>query len=132
MLRTRGVVLVVDGYNVSMRAWPHVPVEQQRRLLTGALAELHARLRCTVTVVFDGADVDGEPLPRRPGVRIVFSSGGEKADPVIIREVRALPERFPVVVVSSDHWVRDNAQQAGAQVVPTDALLRVLRVGAAG
>jgi predicted RNA-binding protein with PIN domain len=132
MLRTRGVVVVVDGYNVSMRAWPNAPIEQQRRLLTGALAELHARLRCAVTVVFDGADVGGEPLPRRPGVRVVFSSGGEKADPVIIREVRALPERFPIVVVSSDHWVRDHAEAAGAHVVPTDALLRVLRVGATG
>jgi predicted RNA-binding protein with PIN domain len=132
MLRNRGVALVVDGYNVSMRAWPHVPVEQQRRLLTGALAELHARLRCAITVVFDGADVDGERPPRRPGVRVVFSSGGEKADPVILREVNALPERFSVVVVSSDHWVRDHATDAGAQVVPTDALLRVLRVGATG
>ncbi|MGH7359974.1 MAG: NYN domain-containing protein [Candidatus Rokuibacteriota bacterium] len=132
MLRTRGVVLVVDGYNVSMRAWPHVAVEQQRRLLSGALAELHARLRCTVTVVFDGTDVDGEQQPGRPGVRIVFSSGGEKADPVIIREVRAVPERFPVVVVSSDHWVRDHSREAGAKVVPADALLRVLRVGATG
>jgi predicted RNA-binding protein with PIN domain len=132
MLHTRGVVLVVDGYNVSMRAWPDAPLDQQRRLLIGALAELHARLRSAITVVFDGADVCGEPLPRRPGVRVVFSSGGEKADPVIIREVRALPERFPVVVVSSDHWVRDHAEAAGAHVVPTDALLRVLRVGAAG
>jgi predicted RNA-binding protein with PIN domain len=132
MLRYRGVVLIVDGYNVSMRAWPHVSVEQQRQLLSSALAELHARLRCTVTVVFDGTDVDGGQLPRRPGVRVVFSTGGEKADPVIVREVRALPDRFPVVVVSSDHWVRDHSAEAGAQVVPTETLLRVLRVGATG
>jgi predicted RNA-binding protein with PIN domain len=132
MLRHRGVVLIVDGYNVSMQAWPHVPVKQQRELLTGALAELHARLRCTVTVVFDGSDVDGAQPPRRPGVRVTFSSGGEKADPVIVREVRGTPEHFPVVVASSDHWVRDHATDAGAQVVPSDALLRVMRVGASG
>jgi predicted RNA-binding protein with PIN domain len=127
MLRTRGVVLVVDGYNVSMTGWPGTPVDRQRDQLVGALERLHLRLRCDVVVVFDGADVVGV-TPRRPrGVRVVFSPAGEPADPVIIREVEALPLRVPVVVASSDAWVRDRAASEGATPVASATLLDVLR-----
>ena len=68
MLRTRGVVLVVDGYNVSMLGWPGTPVDRQRDRWCGALERLHLRLRCDVVVVFDGADVEGV-TPRRSAGR---------------------------------------------------------------
>lgn len=127
MLRRRGVRLVVDGYNVSMAGWPGQPVATQRERLLGALERLHLRLRADVTVVFDGADVEGVPAPRRPGVRVVFSTNGEKADPVVIREVERLPLSTPAIVASSDRWVREHAEDAGATVVPADALLDLLR-----
>jgi predicted DNA-binding protein (UPF0278 family) len=38
-----------------------------------------------------------------------------------------MPVDVPVIVVSSDKWVRDEAEKHGARVVPSDALLRVLR-----
>jgi predicted RNA-binding protein with PIN domain len=127
MLRTRGVRLVVDGYNVSMAGWNGDPVAQQRERLLASLERLHLRLRADVTVVFDGADVEGVPTPRRNGVRTVFSVNGEKADPVVIREVERLPESTPAIVASSDGWVREHAEAAGATVVPAAALLEVLR-----
>jgi predicted RNA-binding protein with PIN domain len=127
MLRTRGVVLVVDGYNVSMTGWPGTPVDRQRDQLIGALERLHLRLRCDVVVVFDGADVVGVAPRRTRGVRVVFSPEGERADPVIIREVQALPLRVPAVVASSDGWVRDNAVREGATPVAAATLLDVLR-----
>jgi len=127
MLRTRGVVLVVDGYNVSMTGWPGTPVDRQRDQLVGALERLHLRLRCDVIVVFDGADVVGVTPRRTRGVRIVFSPAGEPADPVIIREVAALSLRVPVVVASSDGWVRDHAVREGATPVASATLLDVLR-----
>ena len=127
MLRTRGVVLVVDGYNVSMAGWPGTPVDRQRDQLVGALERLHLRLRCDVVVVFDGADVVGVTPRRTRGVRVVFSPAGEPADPVIIREVAALPLQVPVVVASSDGWVRDHAAREGATPVAAATLLEVLR-----
>ena len=127
MLRTRGVVLVVDGYNVSMAGWPGTPVDRQRDQLIGALERLHLRLRCDVVVVFDGADIVGVQPRRTRGVRVVFSPAGEPADPVIIREVAALPLRVPVVVASSDGWVRDHAVREGATPVASTTLLEVLR-----
>jgi predicted RNA-binding protein with PIN domain len=127
MLRGSDVVLVVDGYNVSMLAWGQTPVAEQRDRLVGALAELQARTRCEVMVVFDGADVEGVRPPRRPRMRVVFSAPGEEADAVIVREVAALPPRVPVVVASSDGWVRNHTQREGARVVASQTLLRLLR-----
>ncbi len=127
MLRTRGVRLVVDGYNVSMAGWGDEPVAVQRDRLLGALERLHLRLRADVTVVFDGADVEGVRPPRRSGVRTVFSTDGEKADPVVVREVERLPPATPAIAASSDGWVREHAEAAGATVVSAASLLGVLR-----
>jgi hypothetical protein len=103
MLRNRGVQLVVDGYNVSMAGWPDDHPSDQRDRLLRALERLHLRLRTDVTVVFDGADVERGAGPRRPGVRVIFTSAGE------------------------DRWVREHAEAVGATVVPAEALLDVLR-----
>jgi predicted RNA-binding protein with PIN domain len=133
MLRTRGVRLIVDGYNVSMAGWhDNQPGEQRDRLL-GALERLHLRLRTDVIVVFDGADVQRGGLEHRPlggrrsGVHVIFTAADEEADPVVIREVERFPVSTPVIVASSDAWVREHAEAAGATVVPAAALLDVLR-----
>jgi predicted RNA-binding protein with PIN domain len=127
MLRTRGVVLVVDGYNVSKTAWGDSALEEQRERLVAALAELHLRIRCEVVVVFDGADVRGVPLPRKAGVRVVFSDPGQTADDVVVREASAPPTTIPIVVASSDAEVRTRAEAVGAAVVQSSVLLSVLR-----
>jgi predicted RNA-binding protein with PIN domain len=127
MLRTRGLLLVVDGYNVTKTAWPTAVPEEQRTRLLAALAELHLRLRCDVVVAFDGADVRGVPQPRRPGVRVVYSAGDEEADDVVVREAAALPRTVPVVVASSDGGLRRRAEAEGALTVGSGTLLAVLR-----
>jgi predicted RNA-binding protein with PIN domain len=127
MLRTRGVLLVVDGYNVSKTAWGDAPLEEQRQRLVAALAELHLRIRCEVIVVFDGADVRGVPLPRKPGVRVVFSDASETADDVVVREAGVPATTIPIVVASSDAEVKTRAEAVGAAVVQSSVLLSVLR-----
>jgi chemotaxis protein histidine kinase CheA len=127
VVRTPGIELVVDGYNVSMAAWPEASPAEQRDRLCGALAELQLRIRRPVTVVFDGADVEGVRHPRRPGLRIAFSAPGQEADEVVVAEVAARPPEVPMLVVSSDAWVRDNAEAEGALVIPVGTLLAFLR-----
>jgi predicted RNA-binding protein with PIN domain len=127
MLRRPGVAVVIDGYNVSMTAWPELSVAEQRDRLVSAVAEMALRTRAAVTVVFDGADVGRVTPPRRPGVRVVFSPPGEKADPVVVREITALPLLTPVLAVSSDQWVRVHSEQQGARAVASDAFLAALR-----
>lgn len=127
VLRSSRVVLVVDGYNLSMLAWHDADLADQRERLSAALEGLHTRTRCDVTLVFDGAGVEGVRQPRRPGVRVVFSAAGEEADRVVVREVAALSKKIPVVVASSDAEVRADAEREGALVVSSATLLSVLR-----
>jgi predicted RNA-binding protein with PIN domain len=127
MLRTPGAVLVVDGYNVTKRAWPNLALVEQRGRLISALTGLHARTHCDVTVVFDGAEVGPAPSERRPGVRVRFSAANEEADAVVVREVAALPAHVPALVVSSDREVQELAEAEGATVVSSDTLLQALR-----
>jgi len=128
MLRARDVVLVVDGYNVTKRAWPDASAADQRERLGIAITALHRRLGCRVVVVFDG-DGSGafRPPLRRGGVRVVFSDASEEADEIVVRETAAFPKRVPVVVASSDAWIREHAEAEGAVVVNADALLKLLR-----
>lgn len=127
MLRTQHVVLVVDGYNVSMLAWGDETPSEQRDRLLAALAGLQMRTRAGVIVVFDGADVEGVRPPRRPGLKVMFSPADEEADAVVVREAGALPSHVPVIVASSDGWVANKAQQGGARVVSSATLLELLR-----
>ena len=127
MLRATDALLVIDGYNVTKRAWPDASPAEQRERLGVAVSQLHRRLGCGVLSVFDGdGSAPGSPR-RRGGVHVVFSDADEEADEVVVREVAALPKRIPVVVASSDAWIREHAEAAGAVVVPANALLDTLR-----
>ncbi|MGH9009308.1 MAG: NYN domain-containing protein [Acidimicrobiia bacterium] len=95
MIRTPGVAVIIDGYNVSMLAWPDAKAAEQRDRLCDALAEFQLRFRCEVTVVFDGAEVPGVRPMRRRGLRIVFSAAGQEADEVVVGEVMFRPRRCP-------------------------------------
>ncbi|HEU0100768.1 MAG TPA: NYN domain-containing protein [Mycobacteriales bacterium] len=121
------VHLLVDGYNVTKGGYGDLPLEAQRsRLLTG-LGALAARTGAEVTVVFDGSErrtVLAVAAPR--GVRLLFSREGETADEVLRHLVRHEPGGRPLVVVSTDREVADGVRAAGAQAVPSRALLRLL------
>jgi predicted RNA-binding protein with PIN domain len=127
MVRTRGVAVIVDGYNVSMLAWPGITAAEQRERLCDALAEFQLRFRCEVTVVFDGAEVQGVRPLRRRNVRVVFSAAGQEADEVVVSEVMFRPDDVPVIVVSSDREVRTGAEAEGATVLSADVLLQLMR-----
>ena len=126
MVRTPGLAVIVDGYNVSMLAWPDASAAEQRERLCDALAEFQLRFRCEVTVVFDGAEVPGVRPLRRRGLRVVFSAAGQEADEVLVGEVMFRPDDVPVIVVSSDREVQAAAVAEGAAVLPSDALLQLM------
>jgi predicted RNA-binding protein with PIN domain len=129
LLRTPGVVLVVDGYNVTMQGWPELSGADQRRRLVVALSDLAARTASQVEVVFDGAEVEPLPVPTptRPLVRVRFSDPGVEADDVVIDLVCSIPAATPVIVASSDKRVREGARRFGANLLHARQLVAVLR-----
>ena len=119
--------LIVDGYNVSMSAWPASSLEAQRTRLLQGLAPVVARTRVEATVVFDAASSAVRPVVTTPrGVKVVFSPEGVIADRVISDLVAAEPEGRAVIVVSSDQEVARDASAAGARSVAAEALVGLL------
>ncbi|MGB6059567.1 MAG: NYN domain-containing protein [Microthrixaceae bacterium] len=132
ILTTPGVVVYVDGYNVSMEAWPSLTGAAQRQSLIDMLGSIAARTRAEIHAVFDG-DSDGRrptvssPLP----VRVHFSHEDVEADDQILGYVRDLAPNRPVMVISSDNRVRTGARRLGANTITSSELLAFAR-GTAG
>ncbi|MEA2974143.1 MAG: hypothetical protein QOG82_2601 [Actinomycetota bacterium] len=128
LVRVPGMVLLVDGYNVSLLGWPELPIAEQRPRLVDALAELSARSGVEVAVVFDGTDTPYPgvvPATARP-VRVQFSPPNVEADDVLISRVAELRPFRPVVVASSDRRVQAGSRLSGANVISSSQLLAVL------
>ncbi len=126
LVKSPGVLLVVDGYNVAKLGWPGLALADQRSRVLDALDELAARYGTDVHVVFDGADV-GPVATGRRYLRVEFSPAGVTADEVIVRLAEDLPVERPVVVATNDGEVRAGARAAGANIVSSEQLLAIAR-----
>lgn len=129
LMRVPGMTLLVDGYNASQTGWAELPIAEQRRRLTDALAELAARTGVDVSVVFDGADLPWPTTAPTTGqlVKVHFSPAGVEADDVILERVAALAPARPVLVASSDRRVRDGSAMMGSNVISSPQLLSAMR-----
>ncbi|HEX7167575.1 MAG TPA: NYN domain-containing protein [Acidimicrobiales bacterium] len=129
LVRAARALLLVDGYNASLRAWPDLPIADQRRRMLDALGELAARTGVEALVVFDGTEAAGRAgsLPIRRGVQLRFSPAGREADDVILDLVDAAPSSRPVLVASDDQRVRREAASRGANVLTQAQLFGLLR-----
>lgn len=128
LLRLPQAVVLVDGYNLTLQAWPGLSLASQRDRAVTALDGLGARTGCEVVVVFDGAEVGpvhAVPVSSR-SIRVMFSPPEVEADDVVLETIGAIPANRPVVVVSDDHRVRDGAKARGANVVGVHQLLALL------
>ncbi|MET0663623.1 MAG: NYN domain-containing protein [Ilumatobacteraceae bacterium] len=121
-----GARVLIDGYNVSMLGWPNLSIDEQRSALVNAVENMTLRHGTDATVVFDGADVVGAHSLRRRSTRVVFSPSGVIADDVIRAEVERTPAARHVVVVTNDAAIARDVRAAGANVLPSNALLAVL------
>lgn len=131
LVRSPGMLVVVDGYNATLRRWPDHPITEQRQRLVQALAGLSARSGCEVHVVFDGSGdlATGSSVPRG-GVRVTFSAAGVEADELILDLVDQAPANRPVAVATDDRRVRREAAARGANNMSQDQLFAVAALGA--
>lgn len=116
LVASGGSLLLIDGYNLARAAWSGLEPEEERRRTIALLEEVRARSGALVTVVFDGEDHTVAP-PASRSVRVQFSATEETADEAIAELLATIPLSQPVVVVSSDREVADDARRQGAAVL---------------
>ena len=120
--------LIIDGYNVTMEAYPSASLEAQRSRLVAALAPLVARTGAETTVVFDAASSGSRSvMPSPRGVKVVFSPEGVIADDVIRQLVAAEPGGRVVVVVTSDQELANDVARDGSRVMPAGVMINLIQ-----
>jgi predicted RNA-binding protein with PIN domain len=127
LLRVKGALVLIDGYNVAKLGWPSLDLDHQRQQCIVASENLAKRWNMSMTIVFDGASVEGAHSAARRKVRITYSPAGVSADDVLRAEVAALEVAKPVVVVTNDRAILTDVTAAGANTVSSDDFLILLR-----
>ena len=127
VLRTKGALTLVDGYNVAKSGWPSLDLDHQRDQCAVAAENLAKRWNMAMTIVFDGATVEGAHTVTRRTLRVVYSPAGVSADDVLRAEVAGIDLAKPVVVVTNDRAILTDVTAAGANTVSSDDFLTLLR-----
>ena len=127
LLRVPGATTLVDGYNVAKLGWRSLDLDRQRDQCIVAAENLAKRWHMTVTIVFDGAAVEGAHASKRRRVRVVYSPAGVSADDVLRAEVAGISPDQPVVVVTNDRAILVDVAAAGANTVSSDDFLALTR-----
>ena len=121
-----GAIVLVDGYNVAMLAWPARDLCDQRASLIDAVENLARRFGTSVTIVFDGSTVIGGFAARRRLVRVTYSPEGVTADDVIRDEVARGDPSAPVVVITNDAEIVRDVKAVGANVISSTTFAGML------
>jgi predicted RNA-binding protein with PIN domain len=127
LLRVKGSRTLIDGYNVAKLGWPSLDLDHQRDQCILAAENMAKRWNMAMTVVFDGANIEGAHASTRRRVRIVYSPAGVSADDVLRAEVANIDVAKPVVVVTNDRAIITDVVVAGANTVSSDDFLVLLR-----
>ncbi|HEY0520862.1 MAG TPA: NYN domain-containing protein, partial [Ilumatobacteraceae bacterium] len=127
LLRIKGAAILIDGYNVAKLGWPSLELDRQRDQCIAAAENIAKRWNIAMTIVFDGASVEGAHSTTRRKVRIVYSPKGVTADDVLRAEVAATDTDKPVVVVTNDRAIITDVQAEGANTVSSDDFLTLVR-----
>lgn len=124
--------LVIDGYNAihkiaRLEAMLDISLHEARRALTELAMEYKRKVGgiSEVSVVFDGKDMYRRQEISTPPNQ-VFSKSGE-GDRMIIRTVERLSDRYHVVVVSDDNFVRNNSRAHRASIITVSEFLDTIR-----
>src|SRR5947209_7755068 len=128
VLDSKRLLLLVDGWNVSLGHIGAARLEDKRRVLEQALERYKSRTGNKVMVVYDGRKVSWFWMPRAEGRTIarVFTEG-ETAHDFIVAELEADWGRPDApVVVTSDRELRKRCIAQGVFVVSSEDLASVL------
>jgi predicted RNA-binding protein with PIN domain len=129
LVRVPGILLIVDGHNVTNLSSPDLELSRQRHQLVDALAELAKGTGRQVHVVLEQADLSGwfePPAPNRSQMRVTFSRLGVPPDQVIRELIDQLDLAQAVVVATNDRQLQEWVRRHGGNVVSVPQLQAVL------
>jgi chromosome segregation ATPase/predicted RNA-binding protein with PIN domain len=129
LVRVPGILLVVDGHNVTNLSSPDLELSRQRHQLVDGLAQLAKEPGPQVHVVFERADLSGwfePPAPDRSQMRVTFSPGGVSPDQVIRDVIDQLHPAQAIMVATNDRQLQEWVRRCGGNVVSVSQLLAVL------
>lgn len=127
LLRAAGAQVLIDGYNVAKLGWPSLDLDDQRQQCIRAAENLAKRWNADITVVFDGASIEGAHARSRRRVRIVYSPAGVSADDVLRAEVASTNPELAIVVVTNDRAIITDVVADGANTVSSESFLALAR-----
>jgi hypothetical protein len=117
------VIVLIDGDSVASLGWPSLSLADRRDALVSYLVDLAGDTGAAPDVVFDG-DFDGEQaLPTSETVRVRLTAPGVTAVRAVADVIDTYPVDWPVVVVSDDGELRDQAAGRGASLLGNVELL---------
>jgi predicted RNA-binding protein with PIN domain len=129
LVQMPGILLIVDGHNVTNLSSPDVELSRQRHQLMSGLARLAKRTGPQVHVVFEQADLSGwlePPELDRSQMRVSFSPDGVPSDRVIRDLIDQLHPAQAVVLASNNRELQEWVRRHGGNVVSLHQLLAVL------
>lgn len=103
------MTILVDGYNVLRRLFPGPISSDQRNTFISRLRKYASVKGHTVILVFDGGSLSGN-YQEPHGSVMVYYTGGNSADDVLVHTIHAYP-KDNTVLVSDDRQLVDRVAQ---------------------
>ena len=114
--------IFIDGYNLlhrvkNLREILTQDMEAARQLLIDKLVSYKARRQVTITIVFDGQQMELPSQQQVHGLTVIYSQPPQDADTVLKILTRREKNRRRILVVSSDKSVADFAKTMNAETM---------------
>ncbi len=123
IFKQQKLILLIDGYNVSLNSFQNLNLELQRERTISCAANIESRFATNCTVIFDG-DSNTTRASMRSKVHVVFSPAGTTADDVIIERISMTPNDRPIVLVTNDQNLKRRAKGLGCQTISTNTFVQ--------
>jgi ribosomal protection tetracycline resistance protein len=126
---------LIDGYNLlfqfpELRKQIERDLEGARHLLIQKLSLYKQRSACKITVVFDGDRRNWFEPGKPAGIKIIFSTFPEKADPLIRTLITREYNGPQNTLVTSDNEIRQYARLYSCKIMHSHEFARLIMEGA--
>lgn len=122
---------LIDGYNLLFRTAFGKEGEsftKEREKVIQNLSKEIASASFSASIVFDAAFQEGPSEKQNKGeLEIIYTEMGESADDWIIQEVKRSAKPSLLIVVTSDRKLAWRARMKGAQSIPVEDFLKLVR-----